>query len=181
VTFDLFRGVGYPSLWPSDSCREPLDVSKNFTFEVIDGILSGDTYRFCQRKWSGSWACYLKRSLVCGHAPKVQVIHKNREPRKRIHYVHTITSPPLKENSKYIRQLPNRVQTLCCFSDFSKVFKFKFAHLGGDEVNTSKHKYCICSCLLIYIEQYIYKSYPFTLFSEFQAAGPQHHTLKDGI
>jgi hexosaminidase len=54
-------GVGYPSLWPSDSCREPLDVSKNFTFEVIDGILS----------------------------------------------------------------------------DFSKVFKFKFAHLGGDEVNTS--------------------------------------------
>jgi hypothetical protein len=38
-----FRGVGYPSLWPSESCREPLDVSKNFTFEVIDGILSGGT------------------------------------------------------------------------------------------------------------------------------------------
>ncbi|GJM92330.1 hypothetical protein PR202_ga08793 [Eleusine coracana subsp. coracana] len=55
-------GVGYPSLWPSDSCREPLDISNNFTFEVIDGILSGD---------------------------------------------------------------------------FSKVFKFKFVHLGGDEVNTS--------------------------------------------
>ncbi|KAF7032040.1 hypothetical protein CFC21_043268 [Triticum aestivum] len=54
-------GVGYPELWPSDSCREPLDVSNNFTFKVIDGILS----------------------------------------------------------------------------DFSKVFKFKFAHLGGDEVNTS--------------------------------------------
>ncbi|CAD6228796.1 unnamed protein product [Miscanthus lutarioriparius] len=54
-------GVGYPSLWPSESCREPLDVSKNFTFEVIDGILS----------------------------------------------------------------------------DFSKIFKFKFVHLGGDEVNTS--------------------------------------------
>ncbi|NP_001170188.1 beta-hexosaminidase 3 isoform X1 [Zea mays] len=54
-------GIGYPALWPSESCREPLDVSKNFTFEVIDGILS----------------------------------------------------------------------------DFSKIFKFKFVHLGGDEVNTS--------------------------------------------
>ncbi|KAM0836110.1 hypothetical protein ACQ4PT_062513 [Festuca glaucescens] len=57
----LSWGVGYPSLWPSDSCKEPLDVSNNFTFTVIDGILS----------------------------------------------------------------------------DFSKVFKFKFVHLGGDEVNTS--------------------------------------------
>jgi hypothetical protein len=38
-----FRGIGYPALWPSESCREPLDVSKNFTFEVIDGILSGGT------------------------------------------------------------------------------------------------------------------------------------------
>ncbi|CAD6228819.1 unnamed protein product [Miscanthus lutarioriparius] len=58
-------GVGYPSLWPSESCREPLDVSKNFTFEVIDGILSGD---------------------------------------------------------------------------FSKIFKFKFVHLGGDEVNTNAYR-----------------------------------------
>ncbi|KAL9422006.1 hypothetical protein AB3S75_034307 [Citrus x aurantiifolia] len=33
-------GAGYPNLWPSPSCREPLDVSKNFTFEVISGILS---------------------------------------------------------------------------------------------------------------------------------------------
>uniref|UniRef100_A0A0E0CBG1 Beta-hexosaminidase n=1 Tax=Oryza meridionalis TaxID=40149 RepID=A0A0E0CBG1_9ORYZ len=57
----LSWGVGYPSLWPSDNCKEPLDVSNNFTFGVIDGILS----------------------------------------------------------------------------DFSKVFKFKFVHLGGDEVNTS--------------------------------------------
>ncbi|GAA0152650.1 glycosidase [Lithospermum erythrorhizon] len=32
-------GVGYPDLWPSLSCREPLDVSKNFTFDVILGIL----------------------------------------------------------------------------------------------------------------------------------------------
>ncbi|KAK3135557.1 hypothetical protein QOZ80_5BG0420340 [Eleusine coracana subsp. coracana] len=54
-------GVGYPSLWPSATCKEPLDVSSDFTFKVIDGILS----------------------------------------------------------------------------DFSKVFKFKFVHLGGDEVNTS--------------------------------------------
>jgi hypothetical protein len=28
--------------------------------------------------------------------------------------------------------------TLAAFSDFSKIFKFKFVHLGGDEVNTSK-------------------------------------------
>ncbi|XP_024543655.1 beta-hexosaminidase 3 isoform X1 [Selaginella moellendorffii] len=31
-------GVGYPQLWPSQNCRTPLDVSKEFTFEVIDGI-----------------------------------------------------------------------------------------------------------------------------------------------
>ncbi|KAK1270374.1 Beta-hexosaminidase 3 [Acorus gramineus] len=54
-------GVGYPSLWPSSDCQQPLDVSNDFTFKVIDGILS----------------------------------------------------------------------------DFSKVFKFKFIHLGGDEVDTS--------------------------------------------
>ncbi|KAG6423362.1 hypothetical protein SASPL_113756 [Salvia splendens] len=33
-------GTGYPDLWPSSSCREPLDVSKNFTFDLISGILS---------------------------------------------------------------------------------------------------------------------------------------------
>ncbi|ESQ44933.1 hypothetical protein EUTSA_v10010264mg [Eutrema salsugineum] len=33
-------GTGYPDLWPSLSCREPLDVTKNFTFDVISGILS---------------------------------------------------------------------------------------------------------------------------------------------
>ncbi|GJW03091.1 beta-hexosaminidase 1 [Tanacetum coccineum] len=32
-------GTGYPDLWPSASCKEPLDVSKNFTFEVLSGIL----------------------------------------------------------------------------------------------------------------------------------------------
>ncbi|KAL9226095.1 hypothetical protein vseg_001945 [Gypsophila vaccaria] len=32
-------GVGYPDLWPSSSCKEPLDVSKNFTFDVVSGIL----------------------------------------------------------------------------------------------------------------------------------------------
>ncbi|KAJ8450558.1 hypothetical protein Cgig2_020195 [Carnegiea gigantea] len=35
-------GVGYPSLWPSPDCKEPLDVSSDFTFQVIDGILSGE-------------------------------------------------------------------------------------------------------------------------------------------
>ncbi|AQK86017.1 beta-hexosaminidase 3 isoform X1 [Zea mays] len=57
----LSWGVGYPSLWPSATCKEPLDVSNEFTFQLINGILS----------------------------------------------------------------------------DFSKIFKFKFVHLGGDEVNTS--------------------------------------------
>lgn len=57
----LSWGKGYPSLWPSKDCQQPLDVSNEFTFKVIDGILS----------------------------------------------------------------------------DFSKIFKFKFVHLGGDEVDTS--------------------------------------------
>ncbi|TYH30966.1 hypothetical protein ES288_A01G137400v1 [Gossypium darwinii] len=57
----LSWGTGYPSLWPSKDCQQPLDVSNEFTFKVIDGILS----------------------------------------------------------------------------DFSKIFNFKFVHLGGDEVNTS--------------------------------------------
>lgn len=38
----MFRGKGYPSLWPSKDCQEPLDVSNDFTFKVIDGILSGN-------------------------------------------------------------------------------------------------------------------------------------------
>nr|KJB14660.1 hypothetical protein B456_002G136400 [Gossypium raimondii] len=57
----LSWGTGYPSLWPSKDCQQPLDISNEFTFKVIDGILS----------------------------------------------------------------------------DFSKIFNFKFVHLGGDEVNTS--------------------------------------------
>ncbi|KAL2526269.1 Beta-hexosaminidase 3 [Abeliophyllum distichum] len=57
----LSWGIGYPALWPSTDCKEPLDVSNEFTFKVIDGVLS----------------------------------------------------------------------------DFSKIFQYKFVHLGGDEVNTS--------------------------------------------
>ncbi|KAK3232260.1 hypothetical protein Dsin_004141 [Dipteronia sinensis] len=33
-------GAGYPDLWPSPTCKEPLDVAKNFTFDVISGILA---------------------------------------------------------------------------------------------------------------------------------------------
>ncbi|KAJ6357794.1 hypothetical protein OIU78_005600 [Salix suchowensis] len=33
-------GTGYPDLWPSPSCREPLDVANNFTFDVISGIMT---------------------------------------------------------------------------------------------------------------------------------------------
>lgn len=40
----LVRGVGYPDLWPSLQCIEPLDVSKNYTFEVIDGIIGGSPF-----------------------------------------------------------------------------------------------------------------------------------------
>ncbi|KAH0901757.1 hypothetical protein HID58_041260, partial [Brassica napus] len=36
----MLKGTGYPDLWPSPSCREPLDVTKNFTFDVIAGILA---------------------------------------------------------------------------------------------------------------------------------------------
>ncbi|XP_027184395.1 beta-hexosaminidase 3 [Coffea eugenioides] len=54
-------GIGYPSIWPSENCTQPLDVSNDFTFKLIDAILS----------------------------------------------------------------------------DFSKVFKYRFVHLGGDEVDTS--------------------------------------------
>ncbi|AQK86021.1 Beta-hexosaminidase 3 [Zea mays] len=39
----LSWGVGYPSLWPSATCKEPLDVSNEFTFQLINGILSGST------------------------------------------------------------------------------------------------------------------------------------------
>ena len=35
------RGVGYPDLWPSPQCTEPLDVSNQFTFDVIEGIIRG--------------------------------------------------------------------------------------------------------------------------------------------
>jgi hexosaminidase len=33
-------GDGYPDLWPSSTCKEPLDVSKNSTFDVVSGILT---------------------------------------------------------------------------------------------------------------------------------------------
>ncbi|XP_042511208.1 beta-hexosaminidase 1 [Macadamia integrifolia] len=33
-------GAGYSDLWPSPTCHEPLDVSNNFTFDVISGILT---------------------------------------------------------------------------------------------------------------------------------------------
>ncbi|OAE35459.1 hypothetical protein AXG93_2587s1750 [Marchantia polymorpha subsp. ruderalis] len=33
-------GVGYPKLWPSRDCQQPLDISSKLTFEVIAGILA---------------------------------------------------------------------------------------------------------------------------------------------
>ncbi|QCE05636.1 hexosaminidase [Vigna unguiculata] len=33
-------GVGYPDLWPSPFCKQPLDVSKKFTFDILSGILT---------------------------------------------------------------------------------------------------------------------------------------------
>ena len=57
--FSSCRGVGYPDLWPSYSCKEPLDVSKNVTFDVISGILSGKT----SLKWRYSCECLYKHML----------------------------------------------------------------------------------------------------------------------
>ncbi|KAI5401894.1 beta-hexosaminidase 1 isoform X1 [Lathyrus oleraceus] len=33
-------GVGYPDVWPSPSCSSPLDISKQYTFDVLSGILT---------------------------------------------------------------------------------------------------------------------------------------------
>ncbi|KAB5538865.1 hypothetical protein DKX38_016398 [Salix brachista] len=38
--YEIVKGTGYPDLWPSPSCREPLDVAKIFTFDVISGIMT---------------------------------------------------------------------------------------------------------------------------------------------
>ncbi|KAI3766234.1 hypothetical protein L2E82_16286 [Cichorium intybus] len=44
-------GIGYPDLWPSTSCKEPLDVSKNFTFEVLS-----EFYKTCARYFLSSFS-----------------------------------------------------------------------------------------------------------------------------
>ncbi|XP_058756429.1 beta-hexosaminidase 1-like [Vicia villosa] len=33
-------GIGYPDVWPSPSCKSPLDVSKESTFDVLSGIMT---------------------------------------------------------------------------------------------------------------------------------------------
>ncbi|XP_058772022.1 beta-hexosaminidase 1-like [Vicia villosa] len=33
-------GIGYPDVWPSPSCKTPLDVSKEYTFDVLSGIMT---------------------------------------------------------------------------------------------------------------------------------------------
>jgi hypothetical protein len=60
-------------------------------------------------------------------------------------------------------------------SDFSKVFKFKFVHLGGDEVNTSKFAEISCS---LHSSTSIYI---FIIYYEFQVAGLPHRALKHGM
>jgi hypothetical protein len=62
VHFYCFRGVGYPALSPSATCQQPLDVSNDFTFKVIDGILSGNTHTIHKNKITPSDSYYL--SLV---------------------------------------------------------------------------------------------------------------------
>ncbi|KAG6512541.1 hypothetical protein ZIOFF_030662 [Zingiber officinale] len=84
---EIVQGVGYPDLWPSSDCNQPLDVSKEFTFEVIEGILSG-----------------------------------------KIHFLVDIIVS---------------VFYALSMKDFSKIFNFKFVHLGGDEVNTSKFEHLL--------------------------------------
>lgn len=94
------RGIGYPLLWPSADCRQPLDVSNDFTFKVIDGILSGDN-------------AFLTQLM-----------------------------------QKYLLEI--RFSEISQFPDFSKVFKYKFVHLGGDEVDTSEFFSCSYAKLFIY-------------------------------
>ncbi|KAL4562434.1 hypothetical protein LXL04_034637 [Taraxacum kok-saghyz] len=36
----VYWGVGYPELWTSKNCTEPLDVRNEFTFKLINGVLS---------------------------------------------------------------------------------------------------------------------------------------------
>ncbi|KAH0465803.1 hypothetical protein IEQ34_005906 [Dendrobium chrysotoxum] len=38
--YEIVEGVGYPDLWPSPNCTEPLDFTKEYTFNVISGILT---------------------------------------------------------------------------------------------------------------------------------------------
>ncbi|KAL5079784.1 hypothetical protein RYX36_008205 [Vicia faba] len=33
-------GIGYPDVWPSPSCKSPLDLSKESTFDVLSGIMT---------------------------------------------------------------------------------------------------------------------------------------------
>ncbi|KAM7497617.1 hypothetical protein LguiA_022031 [Lonicera macranthoides] len=87
----LSWGTGYHSLWPSTDCKEPLDVSNEFTFKVIDGILSGRPH-------------FLLETCCFGFL---------NDKNKKQHILDPV----------YV-------------SDFSKIFKYKFVHLGGDEVDT---------------------------------------------
>jgi len=59
----LGRGVGYPDLWPGSECIEPLDVSNNFTFDVINGIIGG---RNCSHTLLPhcAWFSYHHRSVL---------------------------------------------------------------------------------------------------------------------
>lgn len=41
VHLSCFKSVGYLSLWSSASCKESLDVSSDFTFQVIKRRLAG--------------------------------------------------------------------------------------------------------------------------------------------
>ncbi|KAF8719743.1 hypothetical protein HU200_024496 [Digitaria exilis] len=140
----LSWGVGYPSLWPSATCKEPLDVSSDFTFQVINGILSGYA---------------LSKEIIQIYTPQSTIERSNKFifmdlPQKRMK-CHFILRFGNKQQKRYLNGQNNKSNvggnnimasyntesmalSLVVFSDFSKIFKFKFAHLGGDEVNTSK-------------------------------------------
>jgi hypothetical protein len=65
----FISGVHYPSLWPSDSCKEPLDVSNNFTFKGIDGILSCDKSMLIL----SPTVSFLKKNEKIGHDEYIMV------------------------------------------------------------------------------------------------------------
>ncbi|GAB4855922.1 hypothetical protein Ancab_024562 [Ancistrocladus abbreviatus] len=71
----ILRGVGYPSLWPSANCTQPLDVSNEFTFKLIDGILSGRISKTFSNLDSSIWVVMKLIQYFVLRAQKIALLH----------------------------------------------------------------------------------------------------------